>query len=156
MELLSSKFLKKGRWHVRVNVDGESKVVPRAHYKWLVTNPAFNGIPKGYVVHHLDRDEMNDDPSNLVIMGMQQHRAYHLKNISPKTNEKLNFEIDNDSIDRFMLKKCTLGTISENKRKKGSKYIVRFRRIFKHFNNLYDAERFLNSLRYESSMTSLV
>ena len=133
MEQISSKYLKKGRWHTKVLVDGEKKVVPMAHYVWLMTNPAFNGIPKGYVVHHLDHDEMNDDPSNLVIMGMQQHRAHHLKNIVPKTDEKLNFEIDNESLDRFMLKECTLGSIKENKGKKGAKWIVRFKEKFKRF-----------------------
>ena len=32
------------------------------------------------MVHHLDRDETNDDPSNLVLMGKPQHTAHHWKN----------------------------------------------------------------------------
>ena len=42
-----------------------------------------------------------------------------------------------------------LGTISENRGKKGSKYVVRFKSTFKRFNNLDAAEQFLNTLRYK-------
>ena len=43
---------------------------------------------------------------------------------------------------------CMQGKISENKSGKGAKYIVRFQKVFKRFNNLEQAERFLNALRY--------
>lgn len=59
--------------------DKKTKSMPHANYVWLEGNPMFKGIPKGYVVHHLDLDQMNDDISNLVIMAMNHHRAYHLK-----------------------------------------------------------------------------
>lgn len=42
-----------------------------------------------------------------------------------------------------------LGTITENRAKKGSKYIVRFKTTFKRFKNLDSAEQFLNTLRYK-------
>jgi integrase len=44
---------------------------------------------------------------------------------------------------------CMLGKIEENRTGKGAKYIVRFQKVFKRFNNLEQAERFLNALRYK-------
>jgi len=44
---------------------------------------------------------------------------------------------------------CMLGGIYENKSGKGSKYIVRFKGIFRRFNSLKEAERFLNGLRFK-------
>ncbi len=41
------------------------------------------------------------------------------------------------------------GKIINNKGKKGSKYIVRFQKVFKRFEDLHEAERFLNALRYK-------
>ena len=40
-----------------------------------------------------------------------------------------------------------IGKIEENKRK-GSRYIVRFKQVFKRFDDLREAEQFLNTLRY--------
>jgi len=153
-QLYGNKTLKKGRWYVRTIIDGEKVVIPLANYNWLSTNPAFDGIPKGYVIHHLDHDEMNDDPSNLAVMGKHQHRAYHLKTVNAGIHAKLNVEIQNDSVDNLISKKCTFGSISENTGKKGSKYIVRFKNIFRRFNDLEDAETFLNRLRVEASLVN--
>lgn len=55
------------------------KTIPRAHYNWLLGNPQFEDVPPGYCVHHLDLDELNDDISNLVIMKLNHHNAYHFK-----------------------------------------------------------------------------
>jgi hypothetical protein len=78
---------RKDRFHVKLKLhDGVIKTIPRYIYTWLKYNPAFMGIPKGYVIHHLDHDKTNDDPSNLVIMQKYHHVAYHFKNklISPR------------------------------------------------------------------------
>jgi integrase len=45
---------------------------------------------------------------------------------------------------------CMLGKITENRSSKGSRYIVRFKKVFKRFDDLEEAERFLNALRYHS------
>lgn len=74
-------IFKRGRFFVRVECEGRKATIPRAVHIWLQSNPAFSEIPKGYVVHHLDHDETNDDPSNLVIMQKHQHTAHHLKQI---------------------------------------------------------------------------
>jgi len=75
---IEEKFLRKGRWFVKLS----SKIngvftLPYANYIWLKGNPSFLGIPRGYVVHHLDDDEANDSISNLVIMQKHHHAAYH-------------------------------------------------------------------------------
>ena len=41
-----------------------------------------------------------------------------------------------------------LGKIVENKSNKGARYIVRFQKVFKRFDDLQKAERFLNALRF--------
>ena len=77
---VTEKFLKDGRWYVRLEIpiDGR-RVVPQAVYNWLVGNPAFESIPIGYVIHHLDHDKFNDDISNLVLMQKHHHVAHHFK-----------------------------------------------------------------------------
>ncbi len=42
-----------------------------------------------------------------------------------------------------------LGGIYQNKGKYGAKYVVRFKNIFKRFDSLQEAERFLNGLRFK-------
>lgn len=37
-------------------------------------------IPKGYVVHHIDGDKMNDDIKNLALLTIQEHNNAHAKN----------------------------------------------------------------------------
>jgi len=67
--------------------------MPNASYVWLLGNPAFGDIPKGYVIHHLDGDELNDDISNLVLMQKFHHVAYHWKEkkINPTIKIKAEF-----------------------------------------------------------------
>ncbi|RKY07073.1 MAG: hypothetical protein DRP65_10870 [Planctomycetota bacterium] len=90
------KVFRRGRWDAVLDrpFDGQ-KTIPYAHYVWLSGNPSFESIPKGYVVHHLDHDETNDDISNLVIMQKHHHVAHHMKSkivtpsivIDPKSSE---------------------------------------------------------------------
>lgn len=80
MDKVKEMFLRDDRFYVRFdNKNGKQNTMPRANYVWLKHNPAFKEIPKGYVVHHLDLDKTNDDPSNLVIMQKFHHVAYHWK-----------------------------------------------------------------------------
>ena len=62
--------------------NGDDKIIRmfRANYIWLKYNPSFKKIPSGYVVHHLDHDETNDDISNLALMARHYHLSYHFKN----------------------------------------------------------------------------
>ena len=61
--------------------------MPLANYNWLMTNPGFEHVPKGYVVHHLDHNEQNDDPSNLALMAKNLHTAYHWKHKNDDTSQ---------------------------------------------------------------------
>ncbi|OPY83178.1 MAG: hypothetical protein A4E71_02933 [Smithella sp. PtaU1.Bin162] len=76
---ISEAFVKKGRLYVRVHYGDKRVVIPRAVYFWLKYNPCFVEVPQGYVIHHLDGDELNDDPSNLALMHKFHHTAYHWK-----------------------------------------------------------------------------
>ncbi len=75
------RYLRGNRMYVKVDppINGKD-IVANAIYVWLMGNPAFEAIPKGYVIHHLDGDEMNDDISNLVLMQKNYHISYHVKN----------------------------------------------------------------------------
>jgi hypothetical protein len=78
-------FARRGRIYVALKNGNEAQVtMPRANYVWLKSNPSFLTVPNGYAVHHLDHDETNDDPSNLVIMYKHHHVAHHLKQITAK------------------------------------------------------------------------
>lgn len=70
----------RNRFFYRAN----GKMIPRSHKVWLDSNPLFKEIPEGYVIHHLDGDSTNDDPSNLVLMRFHLHAAYHYKYIKPE------------------------------------------------------------------------
>jgi hypothetical protein len=92
MEILETKF-KRDRFYVTYKDDkGKQHTEPRATYVWLKTNPAFPYIPKGYVIHHLDADKTNDDPSNLSLMQRFHHIAHHWK--GKIVDGKMNFGDD--------------------------------------------------------------
>lgn len=77
---------KRNRFYVVLyNTEGKTKTVTRAIYNWLHSNPSFIEIPKGYVIHHLDHDETNDDTSNLALMFKLHHVAHHFKQITTET-----------------------------------------------------------------------
>jgi len=80
---LIDQFTKKGRFYVKFDRKysvTNSSVMPRSHYIWLLHCPDFERLPKGYVLHHLDWDETNDDISNLALMLTGGHAAHHFKN----------------------------------------------------------------------------
>ena len=79
------KTLRDGRIIVRIEHEGKTFQLPNANFEWLKGNPAFNKIPKGYVVHHLDHNEMNDDITNLVIMQKYHHTTHHWKQKTIRT-----------------------------------------------------------------------
>ncbi len=91
MEEKIEKFFRKDRWYIKISGNGNSKTMPQANYVWLKGNPAFLDIPKDYLIHHLDHDELNDDISNLALMQKHHHVAHHWKNkmIRPELNFKL-------------------------------------------------------------------
>ena len=99
---ISRKYIRKDRVYVQIeNKYGKTETMPFANYQWLICNPPFPGIPKGYVVHHLDHDEFNDDPSNLALMGKDQHTAHHWKTKTVNIPLEFDVETDNNSIETY-------------------------------------------------------
>jgi len=47
-------------------------------YRWL-WEQANGPIPKGFSVHHLDENKLNDNLKNLVLMTTTEHKSYHAK-----------------------------------------------------------------------------
>jgi hypothetical protein len=88
---VTRKFFHNNRWFVAIKgTFNGKKRMPHANYVWLLNNPAFEDVPPGYVIHHLDADSCNDDPTNLVLMKKHLHTAYHMKHINNgEANEKI-------------------------------------------------------------------
>jgi len=74
------KILQNGRWYMILEDQKRKKIImPEAQYNWLLANPSFQEIPKGYIIHHLDHDGLNNDAINLVLMQKYYHIGYHCK-----------------------------------------------------------------------------
>lgn len=78
---------------------------------WKIFNEP---VPKGYVIHHIDRNKQNDRLDNLQLMPKSEHTSIHHKNKIP-WNKGLNKEND-ERIAKFSK------TISNKERKKGWKF----------------------------------
>lgn len=90
---VTEKVFRKDRWWAKLDrAYNGRKLMSYSIYIWLKSNPAFEGIPKGYVIHHLDGDKTNDDPSNLAIMQKYHHIAYHWK--QKEVNNEVRIRID--------------------------------------------------------------
>ncbi len=64
---------KEGRWYVW---DPETRT--RAPHARLVYEKYYGPLPKGYLVHHIDGDSLNDAPENLMAMTRRDHVTLHL------------------------------------------------------------------------------
>ena len=88
--IVLEEIFRRNRWYVIVKIsEDQQSTIPKAHYVWLKSNPAFIEIPKDYVIHHLNHDELNDDPTNLVLMQRFLHIAYHWKQKIVKPEVKI-------------------------------------------------------------------
>ena len=54
----------------------EGRRILEHHYVWMNHN-GLPWIPKGYVVHHIDENKLNNDPENLVLLTRAQHTEVH-------------------------------------------------------------------------------
>jgi len=118
---LVEKVFRKDRWYAILDKPFNGyKRMPYAHYVWLLGNPGFVNVPSGYVVHHLDYDEINDDISNLVIMQKHHHLSYHLKQKTIKSKVKVEVSKTNSANREYS------PTRKPKVRKQAGKYYIDF------------------------------
>ena len=78
----------KGRYK-RKTVNGKN--VQYSRYIW---EKHFGKIPKGMIIHHIDKDKMNNDIKNLAMMSYKAHNILHShspwnKGLTVENNKKL-------------------------------------------------------------------
>lgn len=80
------KFYKEGGIHWNY-IDGRSKNIKavkfikgirESHLNYCKSN-RMHYIPKGFVIHHLDTNPMNNEPNNLILMQQGDHLSLHSK-----------------------------------------------------------------------------
>ena len=54
-----------------------NKRVLRSHYVWCSQQENLPYIPKGFIIHHLDLNPINDISSNLLLMSKPDHTKFH-------------------------------------------------------------------------------
>jgi hypothetical protein len=59
------------RW---IKVDDPNIWIEHAKFIWIKNN---GEIPKGYIIHHVDEDSLNDDPGNLALVTRAAHINLH-------------------------------------------------------------------------------
>lgn len=69
----SKGWLEQGRWYIQV--DGKKK----AFHRWLVEQREERTLKPNEIVHHLDYDQWNNDPDNLVVLTRAEHMRLHGK-----------------------------------------------------------------------------
>lgn len=56
----------------------------------------YNGkIPKGYEIHHKDRNKDNNDISNLIMLTVEEHKKEHKKLLTVEQKQKLRDNLEN-------------------------------------------------------------
>jgi len=70
-------------------------------YSRLVWEEYFGEIPKGLLIHHIDKNKMNNDINNLALLTSVEHNLLHAKDrpiwnkgLTTKTNKKWNSTIE--------------------------------------------------------------
>ena len=77
------KFTKQSTGYLGAHING--KLVLMHRYVWEF----YNGeIPKGYIVHHKDKDKTNNDLDNLECLPNREHSTMHGKNKTPEQHRR--------------------------------------------------------------------
>jgi hypothetical protein len=66
-------WLEQGRWYIRV--DGKKK----AFHRYVVEQRDGRTLGPNEIAHHLDYDQLNNDPANLVVLSRSEHMRLHGK-----------------------------------------------------------------------------
>lgn len=76
---------------IHINMEGR-RVIGHKGRIYVMVWEAFNGpVPKGYVIHHIDHNKLNDRLDNLTLMSISEHFKHHNKGVkkSDKWKESL-------------------------------------------------------------------
>ena len=70
--------------YMRANLNGEKKLKHR-----LIWEEHNGKIPKGFVVHHIDENKLNNDINNLELKSLKKHSSEHSRYFDYKYVKKL-------------------------------------------------------------------
>jgi hypothetical protein len=90
----------RGRYK-RKTIDGKN--VQYSRYVW---EQKYGKIPKGLIIHHIDKDKYNNNLDNLLLLNLTAHNRIHShkawnKGITVKNNKKWAETIDKAQANRF-------------------------------------------------------
>lgn len=66
----------------------KSKMILRSHFIWCNTEGNLPYVPKGFVIHHISGNSLDDSEKNLFLMTFSDHVKLH-NNYSLRAGEKL-------------------------------------------------------------------
>ncbi len=58
-----------------------NKLVLNSHYVWCNQLGNLVYVPKGFVIHHIDNDSLNDHPGNLLLLPDGFHKSIHNRSL---------------------------------------------------------------------------
>lgn len=119
-----------------VRVDGKRYLTHR--YVWEQT---YGPIPKGYEVHHIDKDPYNNDLSNLELLPISEHRRLHSKQ---QTGRVLSEDTKNKIRIAHIGTKASDVTRKKMSESYGRKIPVTCVELNKIFDTIQDAAEFIN------------
>ena len=69
----------------------------RKHLHQYVWEKEHGPIPKGYEIHHIDGNTMNNDITNLMMVTIKEHKEIHANNISEERMDYLRKNLDKNA-----------------------------------------------------------
>lgn len=60
----------------RCKLKGKS-TISESHYNWCSQSYNLSYVPKGFIIHHIDGNSLNNDPNNLFLMTNSDHVKLH-------------------------------------------------------------------------------
>lgn len=78
------RFYKTARGYWLGQVNGKATRLHIYNYKKV-----FGSVPKGHVIHHIDRDPDNNDIQNLILVSRKEHGRVHRDDVKAATQESI-------------------------------------------------------------------
>lgn len=96
IEIIDNYNNQYGYYVVRIKVNGLLRVRVRVEKLHRLVWQTLNGpIPKGYVIHHIDKDKHNNDIKNLACLPWAEHSRLHQVGSSRSSDTKEKISIAN-------------------------------------------------------------